>query len=206
MIRENRKRRKANEDNGREIPSSINNERVLGGNTITTELVQESASKSYKGKESMNALTHQAKHTHFDPTLIVGQKTPISHERTKGDFSKQTHELYRDNNTSKNARNRIESNPKRAFTAQPNHNQNISDTQSNRKYISPYTDAYKSNTYWKNPRNQHQYNITKIAPSVHHSKSSPYKISQYHSIPNFQSKEESYPNNTSHGELQEKSR
>ena len=116
----------------------------------------------------MNALTHQAKHQHFDPTLIVGQKTTISHERTKGEFSKQTHELYRDNNNSKNARNRIESNPKREFTAQHNHHQNISDTQSNRKYISPYTDAYKSNTYWKNPRNQHQYNITKIAPSVNH--------------------------------------
>ena len=128
MIKEKRKRRKANEDNGREIPSSINNERVLGGNTITTELVQESASKSYKGKESMNALTHQAKHTHFDPTLIVGQKTTIFHERTKGEFSKQTHELYRYNNNSKNARNRIESNPKRAFTAQPTNNQNIFDT------------------------------------------------------------------------------
>ena len=88
MIKEKRKRRKASEDNGREILSSIKNERVLGGNTITNELVQESSSKSYNGKESMNTTTHQTKHKHFDPTLTVGQKTTIFHERITGEFIK----------------------------------------------------------------------------------------------------------------------
>ena len=105
MIKEKRKRRKASEDNGREILSSINNERVLGGNTITNDFVQESSSKAYYGKESMNTTTHQTKHNHFAPTLTVGQKTNIFNERITGEFIKQKHVLYSDNNTSKNARN-----------------------------------------------------------------------------------------------------
>ena len=128
IINEKRKSRKASEDNGKEIMSSIKNERVLGGNTITNELVKESSSKSYNGKESINTTTHQTKHKHFAPTLTVGQKTIIFHEQITGEFIKQKHVLYRDNNTSKHARNRIESNHKHAFTAQSTHNQTIFDT------------------------------------------------------------------------------
>ena len=141
----------------------------------------------------MNTTTRQKKHEPFDPTLTVRQKTTIFHERITGEFIKQTHKLYRDNNTSKKSRNRIESNSKRAFTAQSTNNQNIFDTQSNIEYIFPYTDAYKSNTYCKTSRNQDQYNITKLVPSDHHSKISFCKMSKYNSMPYFQSKEESYP-------------
>ena len=93
MIKEKRKRRKASEDNGKEIMSSVKNERVLGGNTITNELVKESSSKSYNSKESMNTITHQTKHKHFTPTLTVGQKIFIFHERITGEFIKQKHVL-----------------------------------------------------------------------------------------------------------------
>ena len=93
MIKEKRKRIKASEDNGKEIMSSVKNERVLGGNTITNELVKESSSKSYNSKESMNTITHQTKHKHFAPTLTVGQKIFIFHERITGKFIKQKHVL-----------------------------------------------------------------------------------------------------------------
>ena len=199
MIKEKRKRRKASEDNEKDIMSSIKNERVLGGNAITNDFVQESSSKAYYGKEGMNTTTHQTKHNHFAPTLTIGQKTTIFHERITGEFIKQKHVLYRNNNTSKNARNRIESNHKHAFTAQFINNQNIFNTQSNRKYISTYTDAYTSNTYCKTSRNQDQYNITKLVPSANHSKISSCKMSKY--MNDSQSKKESYPQNHSPGEL-----
>jgi len=100
-------------------------------------------------------------------------------ERITGEFIKQKHVLYSDNHTSKNARNRIESNHKHAFNAQSNNNQNISATKPNRKYISTYTDAYKSNTYSKASRNQDQYNIKKLVRFSNHSKISPCKMSKY---------------------------
>ena len=47
MITEKRKRRKAREDDGKEIMPRIKNGQVLGGNTITNEVVKETSSKSH---------------------------------------------------------------------------------------------------------------------------------------------------------------
>ena len=106
--------------------------------------------------------------------MNVGKKTIIFHEWLTGEFIKQKYVSSRDNKNSKSVCNRTESNLMNESTAISTNNQNIFQTQLNRKYFSTYTDAYKSNTNYKDSHNQDQYNVKKISlanPSkFHHAK------------------------------------
>ena len=82
----------------------------------------------------------------------------------------------KDNTNSKNACNRTGSNLMNISTAISTNNQNIIETQSNRKYLSTYTDAYKSNTNGKDSHNHNQYNLNTLS-FANPSKISPCKIS-----------------------------
>ena len=90
-------------------------------------------------------------------------------------------------------------------TAISTNNQNIFQTQSNRKYFSTYTDAYKSNTNYKDSHNQDQYNVKKIS-LANPSKISPRKMSTCNSTNFPQIKKESTSQINSPEDLQKQSR